>query len=103
MEKKEIKDNFNENGIEDYVVENCNVSDTLRNNRKLLEYAKMQRNAEARRVEKYKCILGITISLFACISVIAVCFYLLRNETNEKGLEYCQSQGYSYEYCQRGL
>lgn len=103
MEKKNYKDNLNENGIEDYMAEGCNISKTLRDNRDKMFEAKEQRNSEAKKVEIYKNAFGITLVILFMIIILGISSYALKNESNKKGLNYCQAQGYSYEYCQKGL
>lgn len=98
-----MKDNLSENGVGDYIIDDTNVSEILRKNRSEYFKVKEQRNKEARKTEFYINCFEITLAILVMIIILFISNFVLNNETNEKGLEYCKSQGYSYEYCKKGL
>lgn len=90
-----MKDNFNINGIEDYIVEDANVSEILRTNK-----IKVQRNAEAKAKMKYKNALEIiAVSLTVLVVIIGL---VKANNYNAKELNKCMVN-HTENYCMKGM
>lgn len=113
MDKKIEKDNIFSEHLEDLTVCSCNVSENLRNNpNKSLIAAKTFQKLEEKRIrnQKYKMqqkINGILkfiviIGFIVFVSLLVYAFLQKDNEQFDRAMAYCQSQGHSRSYCEKG-
>ena len=91
-----MKDNMNINGIEDYIVEDTNVSELLRNNQK-----KAQIKKQVKKEERKQTIMAIALITGIMIIFSMVC--IIASKYNQKEIDRCVNAGHSQTFCERNL
>ena len=91
-----MKDNIMVNGIEDYIVEDTNVSELLRNNQK-----KEQIRKQTRKEERKQTIMAIALITGIMIIFSMVC--IIASRYNQKEMNKCVNAGHDKVFCERNI